>query len=83
MTAEGREPPHCVRCGEPLLQAITPDGVVTLGGRRVRFRRNTDFVVCDRCLSLYRVRDLQEGRMVPVGDDELLERGEATEEPPG
>lgn len=72
--------PACRRCGEPLLESLTPDEVVTLGGRAVRFRRKTDFVMCRRCYALYRVGDLREGRVEPVSDEDLLSGGDATPE---
>ncbi|MGH2661483.1 MAG: hypothetical protein ACRDH8_01485 [Actinomycetota bacterium] len=71
---------RCVECGTPLVQSVTPDDVVTLRGQRIRFRRVTDFVVCRRCSSLYRVEDIRAGRAFPVGEEELIRLGEATVE---
>lgn len=71
---------RCVECGTPLVQSVTPEDVITIGGQRVRFRRVTDFVVCRRCSSLYRVEDLRAGRAPPVGEEELIRLGEATVE---
>ena len=60
----------CV-CGEPLAETVDEDEVVTTEGERVPFRRNTDFIVCPACLSMYRVADLQRGEVRPVTDFEL------------
>lgn len=69
----------CARCGVSLLAGVSPGEVITVGGRRLGFRRTTDFIVCQRCLALYRVRDLSEGRVIPVTDTELLSQGEAAD----
>lgn len=53
---------------------------MALGGQRVRFRRNTDFVLCPKCSTLYRIGDLREGRAVPVTDEDLLAQGEGRRE---
>jgi hypothetical protein len=39
---------------------VGSDVVVTLAGLEVTFRRDTDFVICPRCLSSYRAADLRE-----------------------
>jgi hypothetical protein len=59
----------CV-CGQPLAEAVTPEGVVLPGGEQVRFRRTTDYVICNACLRMYRATDLVEGRVEPLGEDE-------------
>jgi hypothetical protein len=69
--------PRCVECGEPLAKAITPDDVITLKGHRVRFRRHTDFLLCQKSMTLYRITDIREGKIIPVTDDELVKEGEA------
>jgi hypothetical protein len=71
------EPPPCVVCGSGLLEALTPREVIALGGSRLRFQRNTDFVLCPKCFTLYRIGDLREGRAIPITDDELLAQNEA------
>jgi hypothetical protein len=68
--------PKCVECGEPLAQAITPEDVITLKGHRVRFRRHTDFLLCKKSMTLYRVNDVREGKILPVTDQELEKQGE-------
>ena len=50
------------RCGVPLLEDLSQEGVTPIGGEPIRFRRNTDYVVCSACHSVYRIGDLQEGR---------------------
>ena len=62
---------RCVECGEPLLARITDEGVETLGGHRLTFRRHTDFVLCASSSTLYRVTDLRMGVVSPVADDDL------------
>jgi len=47
-------------CGQPLVMGVGSDVVVTLAGLEVTFRRDTDFVICPRCLSSYRAADLRE-----------------------
>ena len=68
--------PRCVECGEPLARAITPEDVITLKGHTVRFRRHTDFLLCQKSMTLYRITDVREGNIVPVTDKELMEAGE-------
>ena len=80
MSDAGSTAVSCRRCGETLVEALTPDEVVARGGRRIRFRRHTDFVMCDRCFALYRIGDLRAGRVEPLSDEDLLSAGEATPE---
>jgi hypothetical protein len=68
----------CARCGQSLAERRAPDEFVAADGRSFRFRRKTDFVVCPNCMALYRARELHEGRVRPVSDQELL-RGEDVE----
>lgn len=75
------EPPPCVECRHALLEAVTPHEVVAFGGQRLRFERQTDFVVCPGCMTLYRIEDLRAGRAIPVTDQDLIQRQEATPEP--
>lgn len=49
----------CVSCGNPLVQDVTPSGVVAADGNTVRLRRHTDHVICS-CLASYRVTDLRQ-----------------------
>jgi hypothetical protein len=71
--------PPCDVCGETLVEAITPHEVVAVGGRRVRFERHTDYVMCPHCMTMYRITDLRAGHVVPVTDTELMQQREATE----
>ncbi|MGH2723537.1 MAG: hypothetical protein ACRDI0_04585 [Actinomycetota bacterium] len=71
----------CAVCGESLGESAAPGELVTIGGRSLRFRRKTDFVVCPRCMALYRARDLLEGKVRSVSDQELL-RGDEVEDRP-
>ncbi len=80
MSEGERRVPHCVRCGTSLLEAVTPDDI-SVGGRQMRFRRKTDFVVCPRCMALYRAADLHEGKVVPLTDEDLASGGETVPEP--
>ena len=50
------------RCGAPLVEEITDEGVKPVGGEPIRFRRTTDFVICQVCHSMYRIDDLRAGR---------------------
>jgi hypothetical protein len=75
------ETPHCAVCHELLVLSVNPEEVVTIGGQRIRFRRHTDFVACQRCHSLYRVNDLRSGRRLPLTDADLVASGEAVPEP--
>jgi hypothetical protein len=63
--------PPCGVCGKTLVEAITSHEVVAVGGRRVRFERHTDFVMCPHCMAMYRITDLRAGRVIPVEDEEL------------
>ncbi|MGH2674092.1 MAG: hypothetical protein ACRDKA_09155 [Actinomycetota bacterium] len=58
--------PQCTECGAPLASRVLPDGVVTIGHLSVEFRRETDFVVCERCLATFRARDVRDGLPRPV-----------------
>jgi hypothetical protein len=74
-------PPPCAVCGASLLESLTPGEAVALGGARVRFRRNTDFVMCPECFALYRIGDLRAGVAVPVTEEDLLEQNEGSRGP--
>ena len=67
-------------CGTSLLESLTPGEAVVLGGTRVRFRRNTDFVMCPECFTLYRIGDLRAGLAVPLTDEDLLAQNQASRE---
>lgn len=77
MSGEASRPLRCVVCGAVLVESVNPDEITTVGGQHLRFRRHTDFVVCHQCMALYRARDLQDGRVVPVTDQELVQQDEA------
>jgi hypothetical protein len=64
---------HC-RCGAPLLDDLSSEGVTPVGGDPIAFRRTTDFIACTVCHSVYRASDLQEGRAL---DESVL----GTQEP--
>ncbi|MGH2785724.1 MAG: hypothetical protein ACRDJ1_10720 [Actinomycetota bacterium] len=68
--------PLACRCGAPLLDQISREGVTPVGGEPIAFRRTTDFVVCDVCHSVYRISDIQEGRGL---DESVLGTQEAGE----
>ena len=79
MSASGPlEPPPCVVCGHVLLESVTPHEIIAFGGQRLRFERHTDFVVCQGCMTLYRIEDLRVGRAIPLTDRDLIREGEAT-----
>ena len=59
-------PPRCTECGALLAPGMLPDGVVVVDGVEVPFRRETDFLVCERCLTTYRVEDVRHGQAHPV-----------------
>lgn len=59
-------PVSCTECGAPLASGVLPDGVVTVGEVAVPFRRETDFLLCQRCLATYRVEDVRDGLPRPV-----------------
>jgi hypothetical protein len=67
-----RELLRCTECGAPVLEAVTPDEVVTVGGMSVLFRRHTDFVLCPSCTATYPVVDLRDGRAHLLAEDELV-----------
>ena len=79
MTSDIIEPLRCVECGEQLLARITDEGVETIGGHRLTFRRRTDFVLCPSSSTLYRVTDLRMGIVSPVADEDLM----PDDDPPG
>lgn len=70
------------RCGEPLAADVNTQGVVTVEGKELPFRRRTDYVMCPVCLSFYRLDDLRDGRVVPLTLTEIkfLNEIEATQE---
>jgi hypothetical protein len=45
---------------------VLAEGVVTVGDLSVPFRRETDFVLCERCLATFRVEDVRDGLSRPV-----------------
>jgi hypothetical protein len=67
---------HC-RCGAPLLDDLSQEGVTPIGGEPIRFRRNTDYVACASCHSVYRIGDLQEGRSLEDSVLGMQEEGES------
>jgi uncharacterized protein with PIN domain len=58
--------PRCTECGSPLAARVLHDAVVTVGDLSIRFRRETDFVVCERCLATFRIADVRDGLPQPV-----------------
>jgi uncharacterized protein with PIN domain len=58
--------PRCTECGSPLAVRVLAEGVVTVGDLSVPFRRETDFVLCERCLATFRVEDVRDGLSRPV-----------------
>lgn len=50
------------RCGAPLLDDLSREGVTPIGGEPIVFRRTTDYVACAECHSVYRMVDLLQGR---------------------
>ncbi|HYZ11686.1 MAG TPA: hypothetical protein VE962_07305 [Actinomycetota bacterium] len=58
--------PRCTECGTPLASRMLPDGIVVIGDLRVPFRRATDFVVCERCMTTFWSRDVRDGMLRPV-----------------
>lgn len=51
-------PVRC-ECGAILLQDVDDNGVTLVGSaERIRFRRTTDHVVCEKCMRSYAIRDL-------------------------
>jgi len=58
--------PRCTECGSPLAARVLPEVVVTVGDLSVPFRRETDFVLCERCLATYRIEDVRDGFSRPV-----------------
>jgi hypothetical protein len=67
-----RELLRCGDCGTPVLEDVTPDEVVTVGGLSVLFRRHTDFVLCPSCAATYPVVALRGGQVRLVGEKELV-----------
>jgi hypothetical protein len=67
-----RELLRCADCATPILQAVTPDEVVTVGGLSVLFRRHTDFVLCPSCAATYPVVDIRDGRANLIGQEDLV-----------
>jgi hypothetical protein len=67
MTESSRSPQaRCTECGGALADRILPDGVVTVGEVSVAFRRETDYLVCERCFATFRVQDVRAGHPLPV-----------------
>jgi hypothetical protein len=65
MSASPTDDPSCTECGAPLASPL-PDGMVVVGDVTVPFRRETDFVVCRRCMTTFRVEDIRKGISRPV-----------------
>ena len=62
----GAMPVSCTECGARLASRVRPDGAVTVGELTVPFRRETDFLLCERCLATFRVGDVRDGLPRPV-----------------
>jgi hypothetical protein len=58
--------PRCTECGTPLASRLSPDGIIVIGDLQVPFRRETDFLVCQGCLSTFRSEDVRDGLPQPV-----------------
>ena len=58
--------PRCTECGSPLAARVLDWGIVTVGDLSVPFRRETDFVLCELCLSTFRIEDVRDGLARPV-----------------
>jgi hypothetical protein len=56
-------------CGAVLVEEVTKDGVVPIGGDPIVFRRDTDYVVCATCHRVYRAKSLLAGE--PLADSLL------------
>ncbi len=71
------EPVLC-QCGAVLVESVDDKGVTLIGGEYIPFRRNTDYVVCPSCHSVYKVGELGGDRDPAKGetqtDDEIIER---------
>ncbi len=69
-------------CGTILVENVSKEGVTPVGGEPIRFRRNTDFVVCSNCYSVYKASVLQDGGTIDEarierhtpGDADLIEK---------
>jgi hypothetical protein len=48
-------------CGAVLVEDTSADGVTPIGGEPIRFRRETDYVVCVNCHKVYRATTLLAG----------------------
>jgi uncharacterized protein with PIN domain len=58
--------PRCTECDAALAARVLSDEVVTVREVSVVFRRGTDFLVCERCLTTFRVEDVRDGHPLPV-----------------
>jgi hypothetical protein len=67
MSESSRIPqPRCTECDGALAARVLPEKVVTIGEVSIAFRRETDFLVCERCFSTFRVQDVRAGHPLPV-----------------
>ncbi|MCA1834689.1 MAG: hypothetical protein LC750_18505 [Actinobacteria bacterium] len=48
-------------CGAVLVDEVTKDGVVPIGGDPIVFRRDTDYIVCADCHRVYKAKMLLDG----------------------
>jgi hypothetical protein len=48
-------------CGSVLVEDVSTEGVTPLGGEPIRFRRETDYVVCSNCHKVYKAKTLLGG----------------------
>ena len=64
-------------CGAVLLDAVDSEGVTPVGGEPIRFRRDTDYVICPSCHKVYKATSLLEG--LPLGES-LVDRATTTAE---
>ncbi len=69
-------------CGAPLVEDVSDRGVKPIGGADwVPFRRTTDYVMCEKCLRTYGVRQLL-ARTEDAAVIDLLERMAARAQSP-
>jgi len=64
-------------CGAVLLDAVGREGVTPVGGEPIRFRRETDYVICPSCHKVYKATSLLEG--LPL-EESLVDRATTTAE---
>ncbi len=66
--------PVMCECGAVLVKDVDQNGVVTIDGDYVPFKRKTDFIACASCLRSYPARDILPPRPEPEQPVERIER---------